>query len=316
MSNVTSYNSGASVPYVKDDSSRLIFRSNDTDNYSYVECDFNVEKTASGSDSHFMNFNFNFNRTPVYNTDDVERNIEITIKYICGPNVYNYETETITIDSGTYISSENFSYHFFDRTPGSFSSYVDISASWYYADGSEASENPSIDYIPSTSNNIYRILTSNSYAQSFYNVNFRLTNLPLNNPPSAAFDVPTLYSGKSAEIKLWASEADEELIYVTKITRYMKQIGESSYTAEILDTSTDGFWYGYFFTDYMPEDTIGASVYYVAEFHDAYAQEFDDSAAYCTATSDIVIVEMEEIVEESSSCYGYIMIDGIWTPIE
>lgn len=83
-----------------------------------------------------------------------------------------------------------------------------------------------------------------------------------NTAPTAAFDtLPNLYAGKPAIISWTTSDEDGDSVLITKLVRYAKTSGASSYTSETLINSSGGVSETSY-TDTIPESAGEGLVYY------------------------------------------------------
>lgn len=118
---------------------------------------------------------------------------------------------------------------------------------------------------------------TSSYIESSGNTKYYIT---LNSAPTVSFDtLPTLYAGKTASIKWTTSDAEGDTVYTTKLVRYYKASGASSYTSTTLISSQTTSKAR---VDTIP-NSIGGSVYYVVTVKDAY----DATASATSATKTI-----------------------------
>lgn len=87
-----------------------------------------------------------------------------------------------------------------------------------------------------------------------------------NTAPTVTFDtLPVLNAGLESVIRWTTSDADGDTVNTTKLIRYHKASGASSYTATTLISSSTSVKY---YRDTIPEDIIGGSVYYTVTVSD------------------------------------------------
>lgn len=101
-----------------------------------------------------------------------------------------------------------------------------------------------------------------------------------NAAPTVSFTMPSsVIAGQPVSLKWTTSDADGETVSTTNLTRYLKKSGESSYTATtLINKSTSNKSY----TDTIPSDAGGGTVYYKVTVTDGY-----ESASATSNTASI-----------------------------
>lgn len=135
-----------------------------------------------------------------------------------------------------------------------------------------------------------------------------------NNKPTATITVPELKAGKTARISWVTSDSDGDTVKATKLVRYYKASGETSYTQTTVYSSSSGTTTKYY-DDTIPEDAVDGSIYYVLTITDGIAN--------VTITSTTVDVTAGTVINGQGVIGGaakeltaaYACIDGVWKEI-
>ncbi len=106
-----------------------------------------------------------------------------------------------------------------------------------------------------------------------------------NKAPTVSLSVPSaLTAGKTAALTWTTADPDGDTVTTTKLVRYLKKSGESTFTSiTLVSSSTSRTSY----TDTIPSDAGGGSVYYVVTVSDGKSTASDTSSTYSIAANKV-----------------------------
>ena len=143
----------------------------------------------------------------------------------------------------------------------------------------------------------YKITAKDAYGLTASATSSTVTVQKYNNAPTASISVSpsTLYNGKTATITWSFSDADGDTVNTTKLVRYYKAAGASSYSSTTLTTSNVKTY-----TDTIPSNLAGGSVYYIVTFTDGTATATKQSSTYTVQQSCNVNVIVSGVITQAS----------------
>lgn len=131
----------------------------------------------------------------------------------------------------------------------------------------------------------YEITVKDDFGAETKKTSSTVTIGSANKAPTVSLSVPSaMTAGKTAVLSWSASDPDGDTVTTTKLVRHLKKSGESTFTSITLISSATSRTS---FTDTIPADAGGGSVYYVVTVSDGKSTASDTSSTYSIAANKV-----------------------------